>query len=309
MVSKPPLFFMDNGYSGTSFERPSLLELIEKIEAGEVFNLIKRYVAAWARLSGSRLLYRSPVHGKTCGLLLSTTTLRAQTNRIATSPRFSISSTRGTPKIPAREFARWWSLKAKPGNISATPHRYGCRKDSEIKKQWVIAPEAAEVVKRIFVLCLHEYRPWQIARVLKEDKVLIPTAYWRAKGRTVNHSIPENPYLWISAMAVDILEKKDCLGHTVNFKTYRQSCKSKKEAVESRRKQLVFENTHGAIIDVDTWKRVQELWKSKRARREQEKQICFPALCAASTAGKSCITAQAGILKQGKTTLFVPLQD
>ena len=58
---------------------------------------------------------------------------------------------------------------------------------------------------------------------LKEDEVLIPAVYWQAQGKTVNHSVPENPYLWVSATTADILEKKDYLGYTVNFKTYRQS--------------------------------------------------------------------------------------
>ena len=83
------------------------------------------------------------------------------------------------------------------------------------------------------------------------------------KGKTVNHSVPENPYLWVSATVADILEKKDYLGHTVNFKTYRQSYKSKKKLYNPEEKQLVFENTHEAIINADTWVRVQELRKNK----------------------------------------------
>ena len=94
-------------------------------------------------------------------------------------------------------------------------------KDPENKKRWIVDREAAEVVKQIFALCLDGYGASQIVRILKQDKVLIPTAYWQAQGKTVNHSVPENPYFWVSATVADILEKKDYLGHTVNFKTYK----------------------------------------------------------------------------------------
>lgn len=98
----------------------------------------------------------------------------------------------------------------------------------------------------------------------KADKVLTPAAHWQAQGKTTNQPTPENPYRWVSDTVATILEKKDYLGHTVNFKTFKQSYKSKKKCYNSEDKQLVFENTHEAIIDVDTWERVQELRRHKR---------------------------------------------
>lgn len=89
--------------------------------------------------------------------------------------------------------------------------------------------EAAEVVKRIFALCLDGYGPPQIARILKTDKVLTPAAYWQSQGKTANQPVPENPNSWVSATVSDILEKKEYLGHTVNFKIYKQSYRSKKK--------------------------------------------------------------------------------
>ena len=166
-------------------------------------------------------------------------------------------------------------LYERPGKQKAVDYRPRIRRSSQ-----------AEVVKRIFALCLEGYGPSQIARILKQDKVLIPTAYWQAQGKTVNHSVPENPYLWVSATVADILEKKDYLGHTVNFKTYRQSYKSKKKLYNPEEKQLVFENTHEAIIDVDTWERVQELRKNKRRPTRTGKTNMFSGIVRCADCGE-----------------------
>ncbi len=176
--------------------------------------------------------------------------------------------------------------KGEAGEHLCTNPPYGYMKDPENKKRWIIDPEAAEVVKRIFALCLDGYGPSQIARILKSDKVLIPTAYWQAQGKTVNHSVPENPYLWVSATVADILEKKDYLGHTVNFKTYKQSYKSKKKLYNPEEKQLVFENTHEAIVDADTWKRVQELRKNKRRPTRTGKTNMFSGIVRCADCGE-----------------------
>lgn len=182
----------------------------------------------------------------------------------------------------------------------------GYRPDN--KKQWIVDGEAAGVVKQIFSLCLDGYGPSQIARILKEDKVITSTIHVQQTGGATRTTPPDNPYNWTSETIADILERPEYLGHTVNLKAHKQSYKSEKSCHNPEEKWLVFENTHEAIIDADTWARVQELRKNKRRPTRTEKQICSPALCAVPIAAKSSITAQAKTLKQGKTTLFVLLQ-
>ena len=198
--------------------------------------------------------------------------------------------------------------KGEAGEHLCTNPPYGYRKDPDNRKRWIVDGEAAEVVKRIFALCLDGYGPSQIARILKEDKVITPTIHFQQTGRATRNAPPDNPYNWTGDTIADILERPEYQGHTVNFKTYKQSYKSKKTCYNPEEKWLVFENTHEAIIDADTWARVQELRKTNDARRGQERQICFPALCAVPIAAKSCITAQARTLKQDKTILFALLQ-
>lgn len=124
--------------------------------------------------------------------------------------------------------------------------------------------EVAEVVKRIFALCLDGYGPSQIARILKEDKVITPTIHFQQTCRATRNTPPDNPYNWTGDTIADILGRPEYQGHTVNFKTYKQSYKNKKTCYNPEEKWLVFENTHEAIIDTDTWARVQELRKNKR---------------------------------------------
>ena len=159
-------------------------------------------------------------------------------------------------------------------------------KDPNNKKRWIVDEAAAVVVNRIFALCLEGYGPSQIARILKTDKILTPAAYWQSQGKTTNQPVPGNPYSWVSATVADILEKKEYLGHTVNFKTYKQSYKSKKKCYNPEEKQLVFEDTHKAIIDNDTWERVQELRKNKRRPTRTGKTNLFSGIARCADCGE-----------------------
>ena len=127
-----------------------------------------------------------------------------------------------------------------------------------------VDPEAAQVVKRIFSLCMDGNGPTQIARILKEDHVLTPTVYQDRQKRKVRCALPENPYNWNGSTVAAILERMEYCGHTVNFKTYRQSYKIKKAIENPPEQWKVFRNTHEAIVDEETFQRVQELRRNKR---------------------------------------------
>ena len=159
-------------------------------------------------------------------------------------------------------------------------------KDPENKKRWIVDGEAAMVVKRIFALCLEGYGPTQIARILKEDKVITPTIHFQPTGRAIRNQLPNNPYRWKLETVADILERPEYQGHTVNFKTYKQFYKSKKVCYNPEEKWLVFENTHEAIIDADTWARVQELRKNKRRPTRTGKTNMFSGIVRCADCGE-----------------------
>lgn len=165
--------------------------------------------------------------------------------------------------------------KGEAGEHLCTNPPYGYMKDPDNPKQWVVDSGAAEVVKRIFTFCLEGQGPSQIARILKEQKVITPTIHFQQTGRVTRNTPPSNPYNWTDDTVANIFERPEYQGHTVNFKTYKQSYKSKKTCYNPIEKQLVFENTHEAIIDADTRARVQELRKNKRRPTRAEKTNLF----------------------------------
>lgn len=173
--------------------------------------------------------------------------------------------------------------KGEAGEHLCTNPPYGCMKDPGNPKQWIVDEQAAKVVKRIFSLCLEGYGPSQIARMLKEDNVITPTVHFLQTGRATRKTPPDNPYNWTGDTIADILERPEYQGHTVNFKTYRQSCKSKKTCYNPTEKQLVFENTREAIIDTDIWERVQELRRNKCCPTRAGKTNMFRELSVAQT--------------------------
>ena len=111
-------------------------------------------------------------------------------------------------------------------------------KDPDNKKRWIVDEAAAEVVKRIFTLCLEGFGPSQIARILKEDKVITPTIHFQQTGRATRNTPPDNPYHWTGDTVADILERPEYQGHMVNFKTYKQSYKSKKPVTIPKKSSL-----------------------------------------------------------------------
>ncbi len=188
--------------------------------------------------------------------------------------------------------------KGEAGEYLCTNPPYGYMKDANNPKQWVVDSEAAVVVKRIFALCLEGYGPSQIARILKERKVITPTIHFQRTGRAIRNQLPDNPYRWKSETVAAILEHPEHQGHTVNFKTYKQSYKSKKTCYNPKEKQLVFEDTHEAIIDADTWERVQELRRNKRRPTRTGKTNLFSGIVRCADCGEKLLQLNEEIIQQ-----------
>ena len=284
---KNPLFFVDDGYSGANFDRPSWSELVEKIENGEVATLI---VKDMSRLGRDYLRV---------GLYTDVLFPEKGVRFIAISNGVDSANQQENDFTPFLNIINEWycrdtskkiravmKSKGEAGEHLCTNPPYGYMKDPDNKKRWLVDETAAGVVKRIFALCLDGYGPSQIARILKEDKVLTPTVHFLQTGRATRNTPPDNLYSWTGDTIADILERPEYQGHTVNFKTYKQSYKSKKTCYNPIEKQLVFENTHEAIIDVDTWERVQELRKNKRRPTRTGKTNLFSGIVRCADCGE-----------------------
>ena len=153
------------------------------------------------------------------------------------------------------------------GKPTASLPPYGYLKSAEDKHKWIIDPEAAEVVKRIFQLTMDGKGPYQICCILEDEKVLCPGAYLKETGVGLhkNH-VFTNPYKWSSSTVCSILKKKEYLGHTVNFKSKKNSYKDKKNVYVPESEWVIFENTHEAIIEQATFENVQRLRSNVKRR-------------------------------------------
>ena len=145
---------------------------------------------------------------------------------------------------------------------------YGYQKSPENKKKWIIDPEAAEIVKSIFKMCLDGKGNETIARILQEQKVLVPMAYWQRKGlpRGGKKTQP-NPYRWCKTTVQKILSQQEYCGDVINFKSYSKSYKMKKRIENPEENRAIFLNVHEAIIDRQTWEKVQALQKGTRRKK------------------------------------------
>ncbi len=169
---------------------------------------------------------------------------------------------------------------------------YGYKRSETDKNLWVIDDEAAEVVRKIFRLCIDGYGPAQIARILTEEGIPTPTAYALSQGRDNGHKNAKL-HRWGSETIAHILEKAEYCGHTVNFRTHVKSYKNKKRVDNPKEDWLIFENTHEAIITQQEFDLVQELRKNKRRPTKHEEVNPFSGICYCADCGKKLYLCRA----------------
>ena len=159
----------------------------------------------------------------------------------------------------SRKIQSTFRSKGESGKHTASTPPYGYIKDEKDKDKWVVDEKAAEIVRRIFNLTMDGAGPYKIAKILEADKIDIPAYHQKKLGYGLHQSKNfEYPYRWCSSTIASILKKKEYLGHTVNFKT-RKHFKDKKSKYVSEDNWLIFENTHEAIIDQETFDNVQRI--------------------------------------------------
>jgi len=249
--------FTDDGISGTCFDRPGFLAMMKEVEAGNVEYLC---IKDMSRLGRDYLKV---------GQIMEI--LRQRGVRLI-AINDGVDSARGdddfTPfrnimneyyaRDTSRKIRSTFQSKGKSGKHLTGTVIYGYLWN-ENRTQWLVDPEAAEVVKRIFAMMIDGFGPYQIAKKLSEEKILIPSAYLAQFGEGVNKNKTfKDVYGWGASSVVEILKKREYLGHTVNFKT-RKHFKDKKSHYVPEDEWTIFENTHEPIIDQPTFDLVQKI--------------------------------------------------
>lgn len=257
-------FYVDDGVSGTTFDRTDFNRMIADVEAGMVGTIIKDM----SRLGRDYLKV---------GYFTEIMFPEAGVRFIAINNSIDSANQQDSDFTPFLNIINEWYAKDTSKKIRAVfksngesgkplctnPH-YGYFKDPEDKFRWIIDEEAAEVVREIFRLCMAGFGPSQIARQLKERCVNVPTVHLRSKGINTPARPPENPYGWQARTVADILARMEYLGHLVNLKSFKKSYKSKTKVQNNPEDWLIFENNHESIIDEGTWEIVQKIRDGER---------------------------------------------
>ena len=254
--------FTDDGISGTRFDRPGFLDMMKQVESGNVEYLC---IKDMSRLGRDYLKV---------GQIMEI--LRQKGVRLI-AVNDGVDSARGdddfTPfrnimnefycRDTSRKIRSTFQAKGKSGKHLTGTVIYGYLWN-ETRDQWIVDKEAAEIVKRIYQMTIDGMGPYQIAKKLSEEQILIPSAYLAQHGEGVNKNKTfKDVYGWGSSTVVEILKKREYLGHTVNFKT-RKHYKDKKSHYVSEDEWTIFENTHEAIIDQQTFDLVQKIRSNVR---------------------------------------------
>mgnify|MGYP000358097519 CR=1 FL=1 len=281
-------FFVDDGYSGANFNRPNWNCMIELVKDNKIGVIIAKDMSRIGRNYLEVGLYTEmlfPEHEvRFIAVNSGVDSANQQDNDF--TPFLNIIN-EFYVKDSSKKVKAVMKQKGESGEYLTTNPPYGYMKDPDNpKRHWIVDDEAAAVVRQIFVWCMEGFGPSQIAKKLKEAKVDCPTVHWMKMGRNAPAKTPDNPYDWAPRTITGILEKQEYLGHMVNFKTRKQSYKSKKKIENPPDQWKIFENTHEAIIDEETFARVQELRKNKRRPARTGKTNMFSGLVRCADCGE-----------------------
>lgn len=277
-------FFVDDGYSGTTFTRPAFMEIMELAEQGKIGTII---VKDHSRLGRNRLVV---------GQLLEEDFVRLGIRYIAIMD--NIDSSKGLndflpiqdwfnemhAKNTSQKVRAVLKNKGESGISLANNVPYGYKKDENDKTKWLVDEISSEVVKEIFNLFIQGHGTFKIARILRERKVLTPSEY--NASISTNSTNQEYQYKWCGTTVASILDRQEYIGDTINFKTTTRSYKDKTRVNLPKEDRKIFKNTHEPIIDEYTWNIAKQLRNNRQKRAKSGKKSIFSGLLFCNDCGK-----------------------
>lgn len=289
-----PCFYVDDGFSGGTFQRPAFQQMISDMENGEIGIIVTKDLSRLGRNQLHTGLYieeRFPMFG---------------VRFIAINDNVDTDSSESNDLMPFKNLFNEWFIrdtsrkiravlkaKAERGERLGTRTPYGYRKDPDTKKL-IVDEEAAAIVRRIFAMCASGSGPSQIARILKKEQILTPTMYaYTRYGITHTCLDTAHPYNWSDSAIANLLENEIYLGNTVNMKYSTKSYKDKRRVEHPREECMVFENTHPALITREVWDMVQRVRKNKRRLTKMEEQNKYSGLVFCADCGSNMVLHRA----------------
>lgn len=260
-------FFVDDGYSGTNFDRPSWNKLNGLIEDGKVENIIVKDMSRLGRDYLKVGFYTEVLFPDNDIRFIAINNGVDSNNQVENdlTPFINIFN-EFYAKDTSKKIKAVFKAKGQSGKPLTTNPPYDYLKDKEDKNKWIVDEVAAETIKLIFNLCIKGFAPSQIASELKSRKIPTPAEHFSNLGINFPTEKPEIKYNWNPATIATILDREECLGKVINFRTKRKSYKTKKSVNNPRSEWAVFDNIHEPIIDEETFNIVKRIRKTRRVR-------------------------------------------
>ncbi|QNM04444.1 recombinase family protein [Qiania dongpingensis] len=253
-----PTHFTDDGISGTRFDRPGFTAMMEEVEAGRVEAIVVKDMSRIGRdyLKVGQIM--EILRQKGVRLIAINDGVDSDKGDDDFTPFRNIMN-EFYARDTSRKIKSVFKAKGMAGKHMTGQVPYGYLWADEKREQWVIDEEAADVVRQIFRLTMEGFGPYQISELLTQQEIEIPAVHMARYGEGVNKNKTfKGPCQWCSSSIVQILRKHEYLGHTVNFKT-RKHFKDKKSHYVDESEWTIFEDTHEAIIDQETFDNVQRI--------------------------------------------------
>ncbi|MED5767627.1 recombinase family protein [Streptococcus anginosus] len=252
------IHFTDDGISGTQFDRPGFMAMMNGVNTGNIGCIIVKDMSRLGRDYLKVGQCMEILRQKGVRLIAINDNVDSFYREDDFTPFRNIMN-EWYARDTSRKIQSTFRSKGESGKHTASTPPYGYIKDEKDKDKWIVDEKAAQIVRRIFNLTMDGAGPYKIAKILEADKIDIPAYHQQKMGYGLHQSKNfEYPYRWCSSTIASILKKKEYLGHTVNLKT-RKHFKDKKSKYVSEDKWLIFENTHEAIIDQETFDNVQRI--------------------------------------------------
>ena len=292
-------FYVDDGYSGASFNRPDFQRMMSDMEDGKIGIIITKDLSR---------LGRNQLH---TGLYIEERFPQFGVRYIAINDNVDTENAESNDLMPFKNLFNEWFVrdtsrkiravqraKAQRGERLGTRAPYGYQKDEKVKGKLIVDDEAAAVVRRIFALCAAGRGPSQIARQLKAENVLCPAVYTYRKFGSGHTCLDlSQPYNWSDSTIANILENETYLGNTVNMKFTTKSYKDKRYVQHPREECLVFEGTHPALITQEVWDIVQRVRQNRKRPTKMEELNKYSGLVICADCGSTMVLHRAHTMK------------
>ena len=292
-------FYVDDGFSGSNFERPDFKRMMSDVEDGKISTVVVKDMSRFGRdhiLVGYYTKYY--LAEADVRFIAIYDQVDSEKNPDDDITPFKNILNEMYAKDCSKKIKAVVKAKGNSGKHLASVPPLGYKKDPENKDKWIIDEKGAEIVREIFKLCVQGFGPTQIARILTERGVDTPVIYCRKNGLPTATKIKNDSELWSSQSVANILENLEYTGCTVNFKSYKKSYKSKKRIDLPKEDWAIFENTQEEIIDKQTFETVQKIRQAKRRPTDMGEMSPLSGLVYCADCGKKMYLCRCSTTKQ-----------